>query len=71
MSILSDYGLTEEEAAAELKKKPSTLERWRRERKGPPWTYNGKTVIYPREGLREYLRSGEVRPPRRYSARNR
>jgi hypothetical protein len=61
MGILDDYR-TEQDLAAELGVKPSTLERWRRLRIGPPWTYKGKTPLGHIDEWRDWLRSGGFKP---------
>jgi hypothetical protein len=62
-TLLSDYW-TEPELAAELKRKPSTVENWRRRRVGPPFVRNGKTPIYHKEVARSWLRAGGVKQHR-------
>jgi hypothetical protein len=47
--------LTERELAAELRKSPATLARWRREGTGPPWVRVGKTPMYPWAGYQRWL----------------
>jgi hypothetical protein len=64
MSILDGY-ITERELAAQLGRKPSTVERWRRLRIGPPFVRNGKTPIYNVESAQSWLRSGGTRQARR------
>jgi hypothetical protein len=61
LSILEDY-VTEQELAAQLGRKPSTLERWRRLRVGPPFVRNGKTPLYNIEAAQAWLASGGVKP---------
>jgi hypothetical protein len=61
MSILEGY-ITERELAAQLGRKPSTVERWRRLRIGPPFVRNGKTPLYHVETAHAWLRSGGVKP---------
>jgi hypothetical protein len=61
--LLDDY-LSEQETADELRKNRRTIQRWRKERIGPPVTYDGKTPIYHFQSLREWLKSRETRPPR-------
>jgi hypothetical protein len=63
LNLLCDH-LTESELAHQLKKKASTIEKWRRDRTGPPFTYNGKTPLYPIAGVREWLVSREIKPVR-------
>ena len=61
MSILQGY-ISERELAAQLGRKPSTVERWRRLRIGPPFVRNGKTPLYHVETAQAWLRSGGVKP---------
>jgi hypothetical protein len=61
--LLEDY-LTEVEMAAELGKAVRTLQLWRAQRKGPPWTQNGREVLYHRDSGRAWLRSQEHQPVR-------
>jgi hypothetical protein len=63
MTLLEGYA-TEAELAAQLKRKPSTVERWRRLRIGPPFVRNGKTPLYHVESARAWLRAGGVKPRR-------
>jgi len=67
-SILDHY-LTEEELAAKLKIKRSTLQRWRRLGIGPPYTRRGKTPLYHDESAAQWLRDGEIKPRRSRRAR--
>ncbi len=46
MSLLENW-LTEDEAAAALRKSKRTLALWRQLRKGPAWTRNGKEILLP------------------------
>jgi hypothetical protein len=61
--ILDGY-ITEQELATQLKRKPSTVERWRRLRVGPPFVRNGKTPLYHVESAQAWLRAGGVKPRR-------
>jgi hypothetical protein len=61
--ILQDY-LTEAELAVELEKTRATLANWRRRHKGPPYTFNGVTPIYPRAGVVAWLEAGLMQPAR-------
>lgn len=48
--------LTTAEAAALLKFSPRTLEKWRSERRGPPFKrFHGAQARYPLSGLKAYL----------------
>ena len=63
MSLLENW-LTEDEAAAALRKSKRTLALWRQLRKGPAWTRNGKEILYRRDAIPEYLRANETQPVR-------
>lgn len=52
--------LTEREAAAELRRTPETLKRWRRLRKGPPFLRVQGRVLYDRSTLEAWLKSQQV-----------
>lgn len=52
--------LREEEAAAEIKTSPSTMQKWRMYRKGPPFVKVGRGVRYRRGDLRKWLASSTV-----------
>ena len=56
-ALLAEY-LSEQELAAELRKNPRTLQRWRKLRIGPPYTMNGETPIYHRQGALNWLQAG-------------
>ena len=56
MNLLEDY-LSENELAKQLKKTPRTLQRWRRNRIGPPHTPMGRDIYYRREAVLEWLRA--------------
>jgi hypothetical protein len=70
MSVLAGY-LTEPDLGAQLKKSVRTLQSWRQQRKGPPWTQIGTTVVYSEDGVRAWLKSLEQQPirPRRNPSR--
>jgi aromatic ring-cleaving dioxygenase len=60
MSLFADYH-TEAALAAEIKKKTGRgskrmLQRWRERRIGPPWVKMGKTILYPDDGFRAWLK---------------
>jgi hypothetical protein len=63
MSILAGY-LPESDLAAQLGKTVRTLQSWRQQRKGPPWTQIGCTVLYSEDGTRAWLKSLEQQPAR-------
>ena len=63
MSILAGY-LTEADLAAQLKKSVRTLQSWRQQRKGPPWTPMGTTILYSEDGTRAWLKTLEQQPVR-------
>ena len=61
--ILQGY-MKEEALAAQLDKSVRTLERWRRERIGPPVTMIGGTPWYRIKGAIRWLEAQEQKPPR-------
>jgi hypothetical protein len=63
MSILNDY-IDEAEAASQLRKCQRVLQIWRQRRQGPAWTKIGKTVVYRRTAILEWLKSQEQQPVR-------
>ncbi len=56
--ILSEF-LTAEELAAELRRNPRTLDRWRRLGEGPPVTKLGRETIYRRTSVQAWIRARE------------
>jgi hypothetical protein len=54
--------LTQQELAEQLGVKASTVERWRRQRRGPRWTYKGKTPISHIDDWRDWLHAGGFKP---------
>jgi hypothetical protein len=62
-SLLADYQ-SPRELAKELGFHPGTLERWRREGRGPPTTKLGNKRLYHRDSTRKWLLSLEVVTPR-------
>jgi hypothetical protein len=63
-----DVGMSEDQAAQILKKKPKTLTVWRSRGKGPRYRKSGRTVEYTPRFLKEFLESG-VRTPEPASVR--
>lgn len=64
-TLLADY-VKRAELAAQLRKDPRTLERWERQRVGPPVTRIGREPYYFIPSVRDWLRSretGMVREP--------
>ena len=57
--LLSDK-LTTRECAAELKRAPETLIRWRRQRIGPPFLRVQGRVLYDRNKVEAWLQSKQV-----------
>jgi hypothetical protein len=57
--LLSGDYLTEQELADQLARSLRTIKRWRAERAGPAYTLIGKTVVYRRSGIPEWLRAQE------------
>jgi len=64
LSVLSDY-LTRDELATQLNRTVRTLERWESSRVGPPITRMGKTPLYRKESVIDWLASQEQKPTRR------
>ena len=64
MSDEFDEWLTEQEAAAALRKSVRTLRKWRGQRIGPPYTYFGRTVKYRKPALIAHYRASEITPVR-------
>jgi len=56
--ILDDY-MDEDECAKELHVTPLTLARWRRERKGPPFTKIGRRFFYKKPSTRAWVAAKE------------
>jgi hypothetical protein len=54
--------LTEEEAAAYLRVRPRTLQRWRQLSRGPKYTRAGRRILYRVADLEVYLREQEPQP---------
>jgi hypothetical protein len=52
--LLEDF-MEEDETAKELNKAPSTLARWRRQRRGPPFILVGRVPYYHRPSTRKWL----------------
>ena len=68
-----DEWVPEKELAHILKKSPLTLRTWRARRRGPPWADVGRSILYPRSGIKKWLQE-QVRDPaamRRREARPR
>jgi excisionase family DNA binding protein len=62
MTTEPDQLLTEDEAAAYLRVRPRTLQRWRQLGRGPRFTRAGRRILYRMADLQAYLREQE-RPP--------
>ena len=63
MPVLDDW-LTEDEAAAELRKKVRTLRKWRSDGTGPVYGLFGRSVRYHKDALRKYCFDQQVVPAR-------
>jgi hypothetical protein len=63
-AIEFDEWLSEQEAAAKVRKSVRTLRDWRRKGMGPPYAYFGRTPKYRTSGLVEHFRASEVKPVR-------
>ena len=59
-----DEWLSEQEAAAALRKSVRTLRKWRGQGMGPPYAYFGRTVKYRGPALVEHFRQSEITPVR-------
>ncbi len=66
-SVLDEY-LDEQECALELNKDVRTLQRWRQLRTGPNYTMNGRTVLYRRGAIADWLLAQE-KPMQRASSK--
>jgi hypothetical protein len=69
-SLLDGY-LPEKETAKGLHKSTRWLKRQRDQRTGPPFIQVGRDYHYHIEGTRQWLQDRQIKPVRRYSARNR
>jgi hypothetical protein len=56
--ILTQF-FTKEELAAELRRNPRTLDRWKVLGMGPPRTYVGRKVLYRRASVQKWLAAQE------------
>ena len=59
IAVLSEY-LTKAELAAQLRKTVRTIDRMSLAGDGPPPTRIGRTILYRREAVLDWLRSREV-----------
>ena len=59
-SILGEY-IEAPELSRDLGISKRTLDRWHRQRMGPPRTVIGRTILYRRTAVQEWLRSREER----------
>lgn len=55
--LLDDY-MTEAELAADVKKHPRTVKRWRDLRVGPPYSMMGESPIYHIPTARQWIAAG-------------
>ncbi len=55
MTSISESHLTEDELAKLLNTHPMTLLRWRRERRGPPFTRIGRRILYRKAAVEAWL----------------
>lgn len=65
MPILDGY-IRKEELAAELGGTKRTLDRWHTGRIGPPRVRIGKTILFDRKSVLEWLARRERKPSERY-----
>ena len=56
--------LTKEQLAAQLGRSPRTIDRWALSGQAPAPTYIGRTVLFRRDAVMEWLRSQETTPVR-------
>jgi hypothetical protein len=56
--------ITEEEQARRLGKAIRTLRHWRKMRVGPPWTSDGKNILYAEDAATRWFKSREREPVR-------
>jgi hypothetical protein len=61
--VLAGY-IDEPSFARQIKQCHRTVQEWRRLGKGPPYTQIGREFYYRIEAAREWLLSGEHKPPR-------
>lgn len=61
---LSEDRLIEELKKAGVKTSRTSVRRWRRLRNGPPWVRVSRQVLYPRQGVMDWLQSLEVQRQR-------
>jgi hypothetical protein len=61
--VLDGY-MSEAALAAELGRTVRTLQAWRKDQKGPPWTQVGWTVLYAETSVRRWLKQQERHPAR-------
>jgi hypothetical protein len=69
VSVELDEWLSEQEAAAAIKKSIRTLRDWRRKRIGPPYAFFGRTPKYRTSALVEHFRASEIDPVRTHKGR--
>ena len=69
MSVELDEWLSEQEAAAAIKKSVRTLRDWRRKRTGPPYAFFGRTPKYRASTFVEHFRASEINPVRARKSR--
>jgi len=69
MQIHLEGFLSETELAQEFGLNKATLVRWRKKQIGPPFIPFGKTILYRRESVLDWLKSKEVTPPGKPSGR--
>ena len=63
--------ISEKALADQLGHHEATVRRWRKERRGPRFTLNGRTVLYHPDDVNEWLRAGGVANVRRPAKRRR
>jgi len=60
--LLAEEFITPEQLAQLLGKKLRTINWWREDKQGPPYTLVGKTVLYKKSSVMRWLTEREVTP---------
>jgi hypothetical protein len=68
--LLRDY-FSKAGLAKALKVTERTVDRWRKQRTGPPVTLRGRTPLYKKESARAWLQGLEQKPLRRHISSSR
>jgi hypothetical protein len=62
-SLIKENFLTEFEFAPAMEKDIRTIRRWRQLRSGPPWVKVGRTILYPKDAVVEFLKQQAMQKP--------